>query len=1086
MAYDNRPNLNCKQFEQQGTDYLYLQGINCLCSGGTISSDTGYGISGVTVFTTGTVSSAVQIGCGAQATGIATTVVGTSACATGTTSIAIGCNANAYGSGSISLGTLSESNGNNSIAVGCSQAIGNCAIAIGEAVANGSGTLAVGDTVCASAECALVIGSFIDNGNRCSFGLGWYDGAIGLEVPSILFSNTTSYFYGCGDPKIGFGRCNPEARVDIRTATPYDGFRLEDGNEGDGRVLTSNSAGFATWTTIGSISGTENTIPMFSTGGNGLTDSILRQVSTDTIEANIVGSAIIRPKCGLTSYNCLEILGGYSTTYDCYGPLVLNTGNLCLCQPNGVGGYFCMTSNVERGVNVITCETKLSNERTVINIVCGVFDSNLTISHENTCDITARLGVSVAFNLCGYNATAGDLCGGDINIYAGSGNTLYNGTGGSVRIQAGLHSGTANDGNIYLLNRTSGNTYICNLPTKTTETCAIYIDSSGKLSKGTISGGSSITGTPDTLAKFDGSGTGVADSYIKEIVDTICVCATETILGNDRSANSVVLKARDGSGSAVNLVIKTGIDDTSIYNDGYMYLDPGRGEIPHKIYVGSSTYDKSSVGFMPSGTLDDIDMVICSKSTGDVQLLSKGNVQFGTPSKLFNVSGDIISKATISDLHINGYDTNTASLVACSLHLRGGIAYGANARGGDLYLCAGYGQGTGCSCAGRVYINGLLPQTTETNVLYIDSNGAISSGATTTNLSANNGIEINGGVISLGGVLTGDTNITSPTINHSVNFVSGGTINTDSGYCISGLTTMRMSPYVNSSIFLGHWSGPSSFSTGSTTNVGVGYLTLRNNSSGCGNIALGAQALYDNGRGCYNIGVGTSAMGWNTDGCENIGVGHRALQCNYGHYNLSIGSCAMCTGNDGNANIAIGSGSLLNNGTGNCNIAIGIGSLSVNTTGCDNISIGRYAGESVGFSDRLYIGNRSNCVLICGHFAEKELKVCGVLCGTTDICTPTGTIYAVNFVVVSDERLKSNIKPIELSPVDVEYKEFNITSCPEELRYGVIAQELQVNNPELIRTDSNGMMSVSYIDLLVKEVAFLKEKVYELEKMITK
>jgi len=91
------------------------------------------------------------------------------------------------------------------------------------------------------------------------------------------------------------------------------------------------------------------------------------------------------------------------------------------------------------------------------------------------------------------------------------------------------------------------------------------------------------------------------------------------------------------------------------------------------------------------------------------------------------------------------------------------------------------------------------------------------------------------------------------------------------------------------------------------------------------------------------------------------------------------------------------------------------------------------------------------------------------------------TIKGTNFLLGSDERLKTNIEPLSLTPVNVEYKQFELISEPNQLRYGVIAQELQKEHPELVRTEENGMLSVAYFDLLIKEIAYLKNKIAELE-----
>jgi len=95
----------------------------------------------------------------------------------------------------------------------------------------------------------------------------------------------------------------------------------------------------------------------------------------------------------------------------------------------------------------------------------------------------------------------------------------------------------------------------------------------------------------------------------------------------------------------------------------------------------------------------------------------------------------------------------------------------------------------------------------------------------------------------------------------------------------------------------------------------------------------------------------------------------------------------------------------------------------------------------------------------------------------------TGDMTATNFNLSSDEKLKTNVIPIKISSIDIEYKEFELLSQPGQKRYGVIAQELQKTNPELVRIDPEGLLNVAYIDLLIKEIASLKERVTELEKL---
>jgi hypothetical protein len=92
-------------------------------------------------------------------------------------------------------------------------------------------------------------------------------------------------------------------------------------------------------------------------------------------------------------------------------------------------------------------------------------------------------------------------------------------------------------------------------------------------------------------------------------------------------------------------------------------------------------------------------------------------------------------------------------------------------------------------------------------------------------------------------------------------------------------------------------------------------------------------------------------------------------------------------------------------------------------------------------------------------------------------------ITAANFVLGSDKRLKTNIKPLEVKKIDIDYKEFEYKSTPNKKRFGVIAQELKVDNPELVGQGEDGMMNVSYFELLLKKVAYLEQ---ELEKIKNK
>jgi hypothetical protein len=93
----------------------------------------------------------------------------------------------------------------------------------------------------------------------------------------------------------------------------------------------------------------------------------------------------------------------------------------------------------------------------------------------------------------------------------------------------------------------------------------------------------------------------------------------------------------------------------------------------------------------------------------------------------------------------------------------------------------------------------------------------------------------------------------------------------------------------------------------------------------------------------------------------------------------------------------------------------------------------------------------------------------------------------------SDERIKTNIKTIEnaldktLLLRGVEYNDFRIE--PERKRIGLIAQEVELIVPEVVRTDDNGMKSIEYqnlIGLLVEAIKDQQKQINELKNILIK
>ena len=132
----------------------------------------------------------------------------------------------------------------------------------------------------------------------------------------------------------------------------------------------------------------------------------------------------------------------------------------------------------------------------------------------------------------------------------------------------------------------------------------------------------------------------------------------------------------------------------------------------------------------------------------------------------------------------------------------------------------------------------------------------------------------------------------------------------------------------------------------SDNNIGVGTGSLANNVSGTLNIAIGTRSLYKNSDGSVSISIGHNALYGNNGYGDNIAIGNEAMysssniSSNTGSYNIAIGRSSLRENSTGSANIAIGGSSLSENSTGSANIAIGEGAMYSNTTGGGNIALG--------------------------------------------------------------------------------------------------------------------------------------------------
>jgi hypothetical protein len=260
-----------------------------------------------------------------------------------------------------------------------------------------------------------------------------------------------------------------------------------------------------------------------------------------------------------------------------------------------------------------------------------------------------------------------------------------------------------------------------------------------------------------------------------------------------------------------------------------------------------------------------------------------------------------------------------------------------------------------------------------------------------------------------------------------------------------------------------------------SSNVAIGNLALRLNTDGFQNTAVGGNALNSNVHGPRNAALGYSALRSNT-GTDNTAVGWQALVSNLGgEVNTAVGVNAIASNETGNANTALGWQALFQ-ATGGDNIALGAGAGSDVTTGSNNIDIGN-AGAAE--TDTIRIG------LPTGTGHQTATFIAGILGQSvpSGIAVLIGTNHRLGTAVSSSARFKNEIKPMDkaseailaLNPVTFRYKkDLDPARTPQ---FGLIAEEVEKVNPDLVGRDANGEITSVRYDavnaMLLNE--FLKE-----------
>lgn len=338
--------------------------------------------------------------------------------------------------------------------------------------------------------------------------------------------------------------------------------------------------------------------------------------------------------------------------------------------------------------------------------------------------------------------------------------------------------------------------------------------------------------------------------------------------------------------------------------------------------------------------------------------------------------------------------------------------------------------------------------------------------------------------------------------------------------------------YGYNNVFLGYLAGKANtgttYSDQGSNNVYIGTYSGQNCALGVANTFVGANSGYTTTSSIKNTFIGTHAGYAATNGSENTFIGY------YAGRGTTSGDGNVCIGNEAGSNLSTGYNNILIGQYAGQSVLYGYTNLLVGTYAgqyireTKNTVIGHYAGYNLRYSsgnvmlgyqagysetgsNKLYIANTSTAnPLLYGDFSTGALKINGNLATNYTptsgygliVDTPSsqtesyalwvrGNTYVSGTVYESsDKNLKSDIRalttPIEnLKQINgVSFTWTDTKQADSGRQLGVLAQDVKLVYPELVREDHEGHLAVNYtglIPVLVEAVKTQQEKIELLE-----
>jgi hypothetical protein len=248
-------------------------------------------------------------------------------------------------------------------------------------------------------------------------------------------------------------------------------------------------------------------------------------------------------------------------------------------------------------------------------------------------------------------------------------------------------------------------------------------------------------------------------------------------------------------------------------------------------------------------------------------------------------------------------------------------------------------------------------------------------------------------------------------------------------------------------------------------------------SDGNNNVAAGPSSFPFLTSGLFNSALGDGALLLNTSGHSNSAFGESALPNGTGIFNTAVGRLALGANATGSDNTAVGGFALRFNFTGNANTSVGNSSLT-NATGDNNVALGNFAGNNLTAGDHNVdianggVAGESNTIRIGTDGGQTRAFIAGIRGQVTGVADAVPVVIdsaGQLGTVSSSRRAKTGIEPLgaladplmDLKPVSFRYRE-----GPDELHYGLIAEQVEKVMPTLVAYGADGLPeTVQYQEL---------------------